>query len=197
MTTPESSVKSRRGLARHKTNPFLEAAHQHTKSGMKRISNASGDRMMVVSGDGEVMATAGFWQAQEVDKTQFVKLYVNGVKAFQDLTAAGAKVFALLYMQVMNGIGKDVVYLSFSEVDQEVTPLSKPTFMRGMKELLEKHFIAETMTTGKYFINPDYMFNGDRLAFVKEYRLAGSKPGRDPRTIDAFTGRTDQESNDD
>ena len=46
---------------------------------------------MITSQSGEVVAPAGFWQTQEVDKTQFVKLYVNGVKAFRELTAAGAK----------------------------------------------------------------------------------------------------------
>ena len=38
---------------------------------------------MITSQSGEVVAPAGFWQTQEVDKTQFVKLYVNGVKAFR------------------------------------------------------------------------------------------------------------------
>ena len=38
----------------------------------------------------------------------------------------------------------------------------------------------------RYFINPDYVFNGDRLALVQEYRVAGSK-AQDDRTIDLFT----------
>jgi hypothetical protein len=42
--------------------------------------------------------------------------------------------------------------------------------MRGMRELIEKGFIAESVTQSKYFINPDYLWNGDRLGFVKEYR---------------------------
>ncbi|EDS0131127.1 replication protein, partial [Salmonella enterica subsp. enterica serovar Anatum] len=32
-------------------------------------------------------------------------------------------------------------------------------------------FIAETMIQNYYFINPDYMFNGDRLTFMKTYYL--------------------------
>jgi hypothetical protein len=121
-----------------------------------------------------------FGTAYEVDKTQFVKLYINGVKAFKDLTGAGTKVFELLYLEVQKSFGKDVMYLSFSEIDQLATPISKATFMKGMKELLEKGFIAESMTQGKYFLNPDYIFNGDRLAFIREVRLKGSKYS-DPR----------------
>jgi hypothetical protein len=163
--------KSRRGAIQYESNPFVGSAVANTKQGVKRISNKTGDRMMVVSeNSGEVVAPAGFHQIVDVDKTQFVKLYINGVKAFKDLTGAGTKVFEVLYMEVQNNIGKDVIYLSFSEIDQRITPMGEATFYRGMKELIEKGFIAESITQNKYFLNPDYMWNGDRLAFVKEFR---------------------------
>ena len=183
--------KSRRGSLKHETNPFITNAVANTKQGVKRIANKDGSRMMVVSETtGEVVAPAGFWQAQEVDKTQFVKLYINGVKAFKDLSGAGTKVFEVLYLAVQNGIGKDVIYLSFSEIDQSITPMGEATFYRGMKELVDKGFIAESMTQNKYFLNPDYMWNGDRLAFVKEFRKSNPKGPKteaiDTRTIDMF-----------
>lgn len=183
--------KSRRGSLKHETNPFITNAVANTKQGVKRIANKDGSRMMVVSETtGEVVAPAGFWQAQEVDKTQFVKLYINGVKAFKDLSGAGTKVFEVLYLAVQNGIGKDVIYLSFSEIDQSITPMGEATFYRGMKELVDKGFIAESMTQNKYFLNPDYMWNGDRLAFVKEFRKSSPKGPKteaiDTRTIDMF-----------
>lgn len=188
--TPEINTKSKRGLAKYDHNPFVTQAATNTKQGVKRISNKAGDRMMVVSENtGEIVAPAGFWQAQEVDKTQFVKLYVNGVKAFKDLTSAGTKVFEVLYLKVQAEIGKDFLYLSFVEIDQQATPMSKATFMKGMKELIIKGFIAESMAQNKYYLNPDYMWNGDRLAFVKEYRKTPSKPELQPpgpNTLDMF-----------
>lgn len=131
--------------------------------------------MMVVSeSTGQIMAPAGFWQSQEVDKTQFVKLFVNGVRALKELSGAGTRVFEILYLRVQEGIGKDRVFLTFPSLDQSVTPLGETTFYRGMKELLDKDFIAESEAPGLYFLNLDYMWNGDRLAFVKEYRVKGS-----------------------
>lgn len=169
--------KSRRGLVKHDHNPFVVDAVANTRRGVKRISNKSGNQMMVVSENtGEIVAPAGFWQAQEVDKTQFVKLYVNGVRAFKELTGAGTKVFEVLYLRVQEAIGSDSLYLSFVEIDQKATPMSKATFMKGMKELIVKGFIAESMAQNKYYLNPDYMWNGDRLAFVKEYRKTSSLP---------------------
>lgn len=189
--TPKTQVvpvPSRRGLTRHNSNPFLTAASNNTNSGVRRMTNKMGDHAMVVNNStGEVLAPAGFWHTQEVDRTQFVKLYINGVKAFKELSGAGTKMFEFLYLTVQENIGKDEVWLALSEVNQDITPISKATFMKGMRELILKGFIAESMTQNKYFLNPDYMWNGDRLAFVKEYRLVSSKPtSRDQSTLDLF-----------
>lgn len=169
----EQAVKNSKRGQRYDHNPFVQGLN--TKSSVRRVIDKSGTKLMVVSESGEIVAPAGFWQSQEVDQTQFVKLYVHGVKAFKNLTGAGTKVFELLYLRVQENIGKDQIWLTFPYVDQTVTPISDTTFYRGMKELLEKEFIAETMTPGLYYLNPDYLWNGDRLAFVKQYWKAPSQ----------------------
>ena len=182
--TEEESVAARKSRRGHKTytqNPFIAKALTNTKSGVKRISNG-GNKMMVVTEDtGEIVAPAGFWQSQEVDRAQFVKLYINGVKAFKDLTNPGTRVFEVLYLKVQESIGKDVITMTFSRIDQSLTPMTETTFYRGMRELVEKGFIAESVVSGDYFLNPDYMWNGDRLAFVRAYTVKvenGWKNGR-------------------
>ncbi len=184
--------KSKRG-ERFERNPFIGSAVANTKQGAKRISSKDGNRMLVVSENtGDIIAPAGFWHYQEVDKTQFVKLYVNGVKEFKNLTGAGTKVFEILYLRVQESIGKDQLWLTFPNIDQKVTPMGETTFYRGMKELLDKGFIAESFTPGLYFLNPDFMWNGDRLAFVKEYRKSSIKTKAiDDKTLDLFDGISD------
>lgn len=186
-----SELKQRRGKSLYEINPFLSNAIANTKQGGRRISNKDGNRLMVVSETtGEVLAPAGFWQYEEVDKTQFVKLYVNGVKAFKDLTNAGTKVFEVLYLEIQKNIGKDKIYMSYSQLDHDITPMSEATFNRGMKELVEKAFLAAMPAISWYWLNPDFIWNGDRLAFVKEYRKAPSRTTKtvevDTRTIDMF-----------
>lgn len=204
-TTPQKDEslavgKSKRGLSTYKANPFIAAAAQNTRIGSKRIVSKSGDKMMIVSEHGEVMAPAGFHQVVEVDKSQFVKLFINGVKALQQLSSAGTQVFELIYHTVQEQFGKDELYINFAAINQEITPMSESTFMRGMKELLKKGFIAQSLRPSMYYLNIDYLFSGDRLAFIKEYRLAGTTqkpkakpvevseetPSRDPNTADMF-----------
>lgn len=166
---------SRRGMALHSKNPFLVDASINSKTGTKRLSNKKGDKFMVVSESGETVAPAGFHEIIEVDKTQFVKLYINGVKAFQGLKSAGAKVFEIIYRAVQDTVGSDRIYLHFMSIEQNITPISRATFDRGMTELLEKNFLAESVEPGMYFLNIDYLFNGNRLAFIKEYRVTSMK----------------------
>ena len=169
-------VKSRRGAIRHDTNPFMREAANNTRQGTKRLSNKAGNKFMIVSEHGEVIANSGFHEIVEVDKTQFVKLYINGVKAFQGLRAAGARVFELIYRATMDAPGSDTIWLHFMEIEQAITPIARATFDRGMTELLQKGFIAESAVPGKYFLNIDYLFNGNRLAFIKEYRITEDVP---------------------
>ena len=61
------------------------------------------------------------------------------------MTGAGTKVFEVLYLKVHGEISNDILYLNFQDIDQKVTPMSKSTFMRGMKELIKKGFIAESI----------------------------------------------------
>lgn len=179
-----SETKTRRGVALYRENPFMPSVKTRTR----RIVNKRGDMMLVNPKTGEISAeVAGFWEAEEVDGSQFIKLFVNGVRALKELTGSGTKVFEVLYLRVQESIGKDRVYMSFSAVDQAKTPMSKSTYKRGLSELIEKKFLAATPVQGWYWLNPDFVFNGDRLAFVKEYRKAGSKVSReDTKTLDMF-----------
>ena len=183
----EQTNPTRRGVTLYQENPFL----MEVKTRTRKITNKRGDMMLVNNETGEIQSQiAGFWEAEEVDSTKFVKLFIKGVKALKELTGAGTKVFEVLYLRVQENIGKDQIYMSFSAVDQTLTPMSNPTYDRGMRELIEKGFIAATPQQGMYWLNPDFVWNGDRLAFVKEYRKSKTEKAienfKDTKTIDMF-----------
>ena len=69
------------------------------------------------------------------------------------------------------------------------TSISKASFHNAMKELLAKKFIAESVEPHKFWINPHLFFNGDRMSFVREYRLKSEKELR------ASTKRISEEVN--
>lgn len=164
-------LKSRKGLPRYATNPSLEIAATSQKVGVRRIAGQNDMSLIVTNGDtGEVIAPVGFHQRVPVDKTQFVKMYIQGIRALQGLSLSGVKVFELIFEAVQEHPGTDKVTLYFMDTLEEGKPkIPKTTFHRGLKELLGKNFIYESMTPHTYWINLTYMFNGDRFAFIKEY----------------------------
>lgn len=180
-------LKTRRGIALYDTNPFMVEVTTKTR----RVTNKRGDMMLVTTGTGEIQSNiAGFWESKEVDSTKFVKLFVQGVKALKELSGAGTKVFEVLYLRVQENAGKDQVFMSLSAVDQTLTPMSEATYTRGMRELTGKGFIAASPNQGMFWLNPSFVWNGDRLAFVKEYRRASGKikiPEKDNLTGDLFS----------
>ena len=170
MTHDEAGTQDkmkRRGVTLYKDNPFIQATPIRAKT--KRIANKRGDMMLVSSSTGEIQAPiAGFWTAEDVDDAKFVKIFVNGVKALAELTNSGTRVFELLYIEMQRNIGKDTVYLSYTGLNQN--DISRSTFSRGLAELIDKKCIAAPPAMGWYWVHPDYMWNGDRLAFIREYR---------------------------
>jgi hypothetical protein len=43
--------------------------------------------------------------------------------------------------------------------------LSKTVLYRGLNELIKNKIIARCLRDGEYFINPSFVFNGDRIVF--------------------------------
>jgi hypothetical protein len=170
------TMHTRRGVVLYEESPFLN----NVKTRTKRVSNRRGDMMLVNASSGEIQSqVAGFWESKEIDSASFIKLFVSGVRALAELTSAGSRVFEVLYLNMQKSIGTDEAYLSYTGLPKGIT-MGRSTFARGVSELIDRKFIAPQPKVGWYWINPDYVFNGDRLAFVKEYRIKGTaKRGED------------------
>jgi hypothetical protein len=134
---------------------------------MKRIQLGTDRQGLVIDEDtGDILGRGGatFYQWDEVDNERFVKLYLAGIKQAVGLTKSGLSVFEVIYKEVGKNSSKDTVIL-----DAFSSGLEERTYQRGIRELLEKQFIFRSPNTGIFFVNIRFMFNGDRLAFVKGY----------------------------
>jgi DNA-binding GntR family transcriptional regulator len=59
------------------------------------------------------------------------------------------------------------VSISYAYQDNEPPiQISEATFRRGISELENAQIIAKTLRQGVFFINPNFVFNGDRVAFT-------------------------------
>lgn len=161
------------GVIKHKENPFMT---EHTVSTRrKRITVGGRGRAIIDTETGEVEDTAEIVMVRDVDSEQFVKLFTQNIRVFFDLTPGTMKLVQVLLSQVQKHPNTDRVMLSIAIAqdyfaETQGPTLSKASFHRAVKEMLEKQFIAETMLSGLFFINPNLFFNGDRIRFVNEIK---------------------------
>jgi len=156
---------------RYATNPFLnEMIITPSKKQVKISPIGLNNNVLVNQATGEVQGTH-IMTYKQVDSSEFVKLFAANVGLTFDLKAAGVKAFNVLLWAVQyTAINRDEVVLD-SLVLEEFTKthnlkLSLTVFQRGLNELERAQIIAKTKRKGFYFINPNFVFNGDRIAFT-------------------------------
>lgn len=163
---------------RYKSNPFIQNMVIPMKGRQVRLSRLGTDNNVLVNqSTGEVQGTH-LTTYKRVDGEQFIKLFTANVGMTFDLSAQGIKAFTVLMWALQHrAIAKDEIYLDthtredFIEAHQDSEKekplkLSQPTFARGLAELTKAKIIAKTLRQGAYWINPNFIFNGDRIAFT-------------------------------
>jgi hypothetical protein len=168
----ETTLPTRRGHPVYEKNPSIVGALP------VRIKQNKPQRMgetvyMVAPATGERIGQGAFSFVQEkaVDSENFVKMYLQGIKKHSELGKAGLTLFELVFHQVSGrgGKDKDKVELSYLLAQKWKPDLKRSTYFRGLNELIEKGFLFCSMAADVYFVNINFMFNGDRINLVQSY----------------------------
>lgn len=156
---------------RYKSNPFVKDMIIRTKNQTVTLSTLGKDNNVLVNTEtGEAQGTH-ICTYKKVDSESFVKIFTAQIALTFDLSRSGIKTFNVLMWAVQTqSYGSDKVVLdSFTLSDfleLHKLQLSLATFKRGLNELELAKIIAKTERPGAYFINPNFIFNGDRIAFT-------------------------------
>ncbi|EPO4122227.1 hypothetical protein ACUAPJ_004533, partial [Salmonella enterica subsp. enterica serovar Newport] len=178
-------------------NPLMEPKEVPVKR--KRVRSALANRTLLDAETGAVTATAIVHQIEDKDTDEFVKVFAAGISATYELSRTGQRVFQAIlkeYEQTPMTRGfADSIYLAWFDggLSGRKIGMSEYTFKRGLRELLDKGFIAP-QAPNVFWVNPVLFFKGDRVMLIREYRRkAKIAQDRDPNTIDMINGQTDAE----
>ena len=172
---PRNQLSTKRGFPVYRTNPSVPASSGSMATRNKRIHVPGGRGSVIVdhtSGEIKGIGGMGFWWEEEVDSSRFVKLFLDGIKQAAALSKTGMQVFEMVYHQMRAKPGNDEIKLNAYVARDH--GMSDRSYQRGVRELLEKQFLYRSPSDGVFFVNIRFMFNGDRLAFVKSYHLKDS-----------------------
>src|ERR1700722_11269974 len=176
-TLEKNQVATKRGLPVYRVNPSIPPSNG-LSTRQRRFEVPGGKAAVIVdNGTGEIRGIGGMglWWQEEVDASRFVKLFLDGIKQACNLSKSGMAVFELVYRQMREKHGNDKIELS--QYLAQDYGLNERTFRRGLRELLEKEFLYRSTSDGVFFINIRFMFNGDRLAFVRTFHLKSDGQG--------------------
>jgi len=170
------AVMHRMGVPIYEKNPSVPSKGEITRPRRAQIGDEH--KGLVINGSGEVLGNgaAVAYEWEEVDAERFVKLFLSGLKQASGLSKSGLTIFEVVYNQIRQNPNVDEVRLSYYTASKYIQGLAERTYRRGLRELLDREFLFRSPEEGMFFVNIRYMFNGDRLAFVKAYHLKGAKP---------------------
>jgi hypothetical protein len=172
--TGEIELQSRRGFKRYARNPSVPESRM-SGSRMRPVKIPGADKGVLFADGvtGELLGSGvrHFFKFEEVDASRFVKLFLDGMKQAAGLSKAGMQVFELVYRQLQEKPNSDEIALSWHLAKTLGLDIPERTYRHGLRQLLEREFLYESLVDGLYFVNIRYMFNGDRLTFIRGYKL--------------------------
>ena len=173
-------------------SPFLDDLVIKTKK--KRITVARGSAL-VDENTGEVTSRTEIGQVINVDSDQFIRLFSKDLGDWFEFEKSTQKVFTQMLKKIQTeAINRDTFYYAIEDIRHD-TGLGISTIYRALTELINNKVIARNARPNLFFLNPRFLFNGDRADFVKSYRINKTKNiKRDPNTVDLLSGQTDAEA---
>jgi len=153
-------------------NPLVEPQQVTTR---RRYVRSGRSEDLINPATGEIHGVAAIHLVEEKDDAEFVKVFASGVAASYELSKTAQRVFQVVLDQyqrtpMSKGFADFVNLFWFGDgIEGRDVGMSERTFQRGLKELIEKRFIASKDGTG-FWTNPALFFKGDRVLFIREYR---------------------------
>lgn len=150
----------------NRENPFVP--NLIIPKGKKNVVIARSDKMLMSRESGEVDEETLFIAAKkDVDKEQFVKIFLSNVQALFDLSKSTLKVFS--YFASITEFGDKVIF-DLEDCKEYTGYSSRQTIYRAIADLLAAEVIARTSANNLFFINPQIFYKGDRIVLMTEYR---------------------------
>lgn len=160
-------------------NPFVEGSEIKTKHKTVRTRATPKDLMDLETG--ELVGQSIIHVIEEKDEEHFVKVFADGVKAAFELNRTGARVFQAVLKEYqkakLTGGYADTINLVWFDdgLNGQKIGMTDRTFHNGLKELISKGFLQPKLPN-QYWVNPALFFKGDRVAFLREYRIKSRIP---------------------
>jgi len=154
------TIENLRSQPKYNYNPYVRVGNKaltlHKDSDAKIVSNPI--KTFDICKD-----VRGIARVREVDNDKFVKIYTGHLGVWFELSVPAQKV--LSYILNVLPRNSDMVRMSMDRLKGFTAYKSDTSIYDAINELCNRRIIARSKSTELYFINPGYIFNGDRIIF--------------------------------
>lgn len=165
----KTKIKRVSDVDKYSENPFLgsDVLTIPRRKGIYKLGRS--DKLIIDEATGEVENVAAIYAYEEKDTEGFKKIFVSGIRSMMEMSATGTKAFAFLLDCLR--INEATIYINIPKMAESCKWKTTSQCYRGLGELIANQIIAPSTEPNLWFINPKFIFNGDRLLFMKEYRI--------------------------
>lgn len=171
-----------RDAIRYQSNPFVDEPYFKIETKRQTFIAGSAKKLLVDPETGVTEGVTLIHKYKEVDKNAFVKLYLSEIKSLFELSKAGLKAFA--YVLHALKINEAEAYISINELMKYCGYKQNNQAYKGLGELMANKIIAMSERDNIWYVNPNFIFNGDRVAFIKQYKL--TEPIQHPKQLNVW-----------
>ena len=178
------STSSLRYKTKYETNPFIKSDRQitiqgRTKETIKLISKHADDNQPLIC------------KHTIVEEEQFIKLYTQHIDQWLNLTKKAQAVLKYIIKNLKPN--KDKITININTLSDYTKYNSYGPLYSGINELIEAQLLSRTRHELVYYINPNFIFNGNRIylaelierSSLKEYPMDEGESHELPEGFDA------------
>lgn len=178
MKAMKTKIQRVSDVDKYSENPFLglDILTIPRRKGIYKLGRS--DKLIVDEATGEIENVAAIYAYEEKDTEGFKKIFVAGIRSMMEMSATGTKAFAFLLDCLR--INEATIYINIPTMAKSCQWKTTSQCYKGLGELIANQIIAPSKEPNLWFINPKFIFNGDRLLFMKEYRIKSNLDASDP-----------------
>jgi len=169
--SPQMQAQNLTKQERYTENPFIQDTILSVEQRKEYYKNP--DEKIVNVKTGELSAMPIVARFRKVENEQFIKIYTGTISSWFDLSRRAQKV--LVYIITSLAKDADYVLIDWNRLCDVSGYNSHRPIYAGLAELCEKDIIARGIKPGFYFINPNYLFNGNRMVLVEAIEKKGTE----------------------
>lgn len=158
MTEEKNSLRYK---TRHEHNPYIGLKLDITLNNNKREKEKVINFPNKLYGNTSDLNINSVSHYTLVDTEKFIKIYAETAGLWLNLSRPAQKVFSFIISHLERN--KDTVMIDMAELSEHTGYTSQGPLYEAINELINKQLLARTTSDIIYYINPSFIFNGDRL----------------------------------